>query len=47
MTEFGLALVVGGLVFGDMMIPVVAYLLNFGVMQKRPEPDRNCPKYRA
>ena len=47
MTEFGLALVVGGLVFADMMIPVVAYLLNFGFMQKRPEPNRNCPAYRA
>ena len=35
MTEFGLALVVGGLVFADLMIPAVAYLLNNGMMEAR------------
>ena len=36
MTEFGLALVIGGLAFAASMIPVVAYLLNFGLRVKRP-----------
>jgi hypothetical protein len=45
MTEFGLALVVGGLVFGDLMIPAVAYFMNYGVMQKRPDPPRDDPEY--
>jgi Ca2+/Na+ antiporter len=36
MTEFGLALVIGGLAFATSMIPVVAYLLNFGLKVKRP-----------
>lgn len=36
MTEFGLALVIGGLGFAVSMIPVVAYTLNFGCRKKRP-----------
>ena len=36
MTEFGLALVIGGLAFAASMIPVVAYILNFGLRVKRP-----------
>ncbi len=39
MTEFGLALVIGGLAFAASMIPVVAYLLNFGIKCKRPAQD--------
>jgi len=39
MTEFGLALVIGGLAFASSMIPVVAYLLNFGIKVKRPAQD--------
>jgi len=35
-TEFGFALVIGGLAFSTSMLPVVAYLLNFGVKEKRP-----------
>ena len=35
MTEFGLALVIGGLAFGISMVPVVAYVLNFGCKNKR------------
>lgn len=38
MTEFGLALVVGGAVFADLAIPAVAYLLNFGCRKPRPDP---------
>ena len=38
MTEFGLALVIGGLAFAASMIPVVAYTLNFGCRKKRPAP---------
>jgi len=36
MTEFGLALVIGGLSFAVTMIPVVAYTLNFGFIKPRP-----------
>lgn len=36
MTEFGLALVIGGLGFAVSMIPVVAYTLNFGCRKARP-----------
>ncbi len=36
MTEFGLALVIGGLSFSVTMIPVVAYTLNFGFSKPRP-----------
>lgn len=36
MTEFGLALVIGGLGFAISMIPAVAYLLNFGCRVARP-----------
>lgn len=36
MTEFGLALVIGGLAFAVSMIPVVAYTMNFGCRKKRP-----------
>lgn len=38
MTEFGLALVIGGLAFAVCMIPVVAYLINFGLCFARPAP---------
>lgn len=38
MTEFGLALVIGGLAFSASMIPVIAYLINFGCRKKRPSP---------
>ncbi len=38
MTEFGLALVIGGLAFSASMIPVIAYLINFGFLIKRPPP---------
>ena len=36
MTEFGLALVIGGLAFSASMVPVIGYLLNFGFKTKRP-----------
>ena len=36
MTEFGLALVIGGLAYSTTMIPVFAYLMNFGLLNKRP-----------
>ena len=39
MTEFGLALVIGGLAFSVSMIPVVAYVMNFGCRKKRPPPE--------
>ena len=32
MTEFALALVFGGVAFATSMIPVVAYILNFGIL---------------
>lgn len=46
MTEFGLALVIGGLVFGDLAIPAVAYALNFGCRKKRPDAPVNDPEYK-
>lgn len=36
MTEFGLALVIGGLAFATSIVPVVAYTLNFGIFKARP-----------
>lgn len=39
MTEFGLAVVFGGMCFACTMIPVVAYSLNFGCRKKRPPPS--------
>jgi Ca2+/Na+ antiporter len=38
MIEYGLALVFGGLAFSVLMIPVVAYLVNFGITKPRPDP---------
>jgi len=37
MTEFGLAVIFGGMCWAVTMIPVVAYLLNFGCRMPRPE----------
>ena len=45
MTEFGLALVIGGLGFAVSMIPVVAYTLNFGCKHKRPAPPVDDKEY--
>ena len=41
MTEFGLACNFGGAAFSYTMIPAVAYLLNFGIINKRPEQPSN------
>jgi hypothetical protein len=41
MTEFGLALIVGGLAFSASFIPVIAYLINFGFRTKRPEKSKS------
>ena len=45
MTEFGLALVIGGLAFAASMIPVVEYTLNFGCRKKRPAPPLDNDDY--
>jgi len=45
MTEFGLALVIGGLGFAVTMIPVIAYTLNFGCRKKRPAPPIDKYEY--
>ena len=48
MTEFGLALVIGGLAYSVSMIPVFAYVLNFGVVNPRPrssEPSENVSRF--
>ena len=37
MTEFGLACNFGGAAFSYTMIPALAYLLNFGVINRRPD----------
>jgi len=37
MIEFGLACNFGGAAFSYTMIPALAYLLNFGVMYRRPD----------
>lgn len=31
MTEFGLALIIGGLAFSISFIPVLAYVMNYGI----------------
>ena len=36
MTEFGMALIIGGLAFSASLIPVLGYLMNFGYSQPRP-----------
>ena len=45
MTEFGVSLVIGGVAFAVTLVPVVAYLLNFGVMKPRPAPPADDPDY--
>lgn len=47
MTEFGLALVMGGAVFADLCIPAVAYAMNFGCRKKRPDAKFDDPEYKA
>jgi Ca2+/Na+ antiporter len=37
MTEFGLAVVFGGMCWACTMIPAVAYILNFGCRKARPD----------
>jgi len=46
MTEFGLALVIGGLAFATSMVPVVAYTLNFGFFKARPKAPVDNAEYR-
>lgn len=41
MTEFGLALIFGGLAFSASFIPVIAYLINFGIKEPRPEKSKS------
>jgi Ca2+/Na+ antiporter len=45
MTEFGLALVIGGLGFAVTMIPTVSYCLNYGCRKKRPAAPVENPDY--
>ena len=40
MTEFGMALIIGGLAFSASLIPVLGYLMNFGYSQPRPLPPQ-------
>lgn len=45
MTEFALAMIIGGLAFSASLVPVIAYVLNFGVSKPRPPPSQS-PEHR-